>query len=351
MLSPESIILEFDPKRRGKRSPARELSAAARAGDTLFVAGDEGGSVELLHPNDDRTVWAQSSRIALQDLVPLPEDPGRRETDIESLAVDGDTLWIAGSHTLVRKKPDGRSPKQDLRDLGKIELRPNRFVLAAVPLKKEGSALVPVRAVGDRHAAMVEVGKRSSMLLRWLGEDPMLKPFLDLPAKENGFDIEGLAVGAGHVWLGLRGPVIRGHAVVIQLALSANRRDRLKARKLEGTRRFRKFLLPIGGLGIRDMQFDGDDILLLTGPTMSAPGPSHLWRWKSPAKLDASCVIDERRLCQMLDLTDPRHDEAPEGLANWDAGRLLILHDCHGGPRLSHDDTRYRADLMRIPGA
>ncbi|WP_457090403.1 DUF3616 domain-containing protein [Microvirga sp. P5_D2] len=41
------------------------------------------------------------------------------------------------------------------------------------------------------------------------------RPFLSIPSKENGFDVEGLAVREGRISPGLRGPVLRGHAVVL----------------------------------------------------------------------------------------------------------------------------------------
>ena len=42
-------------------------------------------------------------------------------------------------------------------------------------------------------------------LLEALAHDPHLAPFLSLPAKDNGFDLEGLAVLGKRVFLGLRG--------------------------------------------------------------------------------------------------------------------------------------------------
>jgi hypothetical protein len=41
-------------------------------------------------------------------------------------------------------------------------------------------------------------------------------------------------VRGNRVWLGLRGPVLRGHAVVLDLELLPKARDRLKARRIDG---------------------------------------------------------------------------------------------------------------------
>ncbi len=46
-----------------------------------------------------------------------------------------------------------------------------------------------------------------------------------IPGKDNGFDIEGLAVREDRLLLGLRGPVLRGHAFVLELSLEQDGKD------------------------------------------------------------------------------------------------------------------------------
>src|SRR3546814_6552317 len=58
--------------------------------------------------------------------------------------------------------------------------------------------------------------KGRTALHKALGRDPVLKPYMDVPCKENGFDVEGLAVAGSHVLLGLRGPVVGGRAVIVE---------------------------------------------------------------------------------------------------------------------------------------
>jgi len=55
-------------------------------------------------------------------------------------------------------------------------------------------------------------------LLDALAQDPHLQAFINIPGKDNGFDIEGLAVPpAGQLFVGLHGPVMRGWAVALEL--------------------------------------------------------------------------------------------------------------------------------------
>ena len=37
--------------------------------------------------------------------------------------------------------------------------------------------------------------------------------------------------------------------------------------------------LPLAGLGVRDLHLDGDDLLLLAGPTMVLDGAVRVFRW------------------------------------------------------------------------
>src|SRR5919109_5258000 len=82
----------------------QNISAVAVVGRTLFAACDETATVERLVRASDGDYHQQDS-IALGDHFELPEGSAG-EMDIEGLAIDGDVLWIAGSHSLKRDKPD-----------------------------------------------------------------------------------------------------------------------------------------------------------------------------------------------------------------------------------------------------
>lgn len=346
MASQEQVRLCFDPVESEIDPPATQMSAAVRIGDTLIAASDEGGALEILQPKQDE--WHQVARIHLEALIRLPSDSDN-EIDIEGLAVEEDWLWVVGCHALKRQKPRGKFRQQDLSDLKIIKRDADRFVLARLPLDRHKSGYMrPVDRDGNRRPSMVEISKRSSTLISWLSEDPMLAPFLDIPSKENGLDIEGIAVDREHVWLGLRGPVLRGFAVLLQLDLKANKRDVLKARKIDGTRRFRKYLLPLGGLGVRDLELDGKDLLILTGPTMSAPGPAQVVRWKGATSIRGSQAVGQKELDVVLDLVAGTNTDKPEAICHWSKGRLLVLHDNPSDTRVAQNSRSLIADLMPI---
>src|SRR4030095_377034 len=98
-------------------------------------------------------------------------------------------------------------------------------------------------------------------------------------SKDNGLDVEGLAVHGDTLYIGLRGPVLRGWACVLEVLPTTDDRDptRLRVAAFSDGARYRKHLLDLGGLGVRDLCPDGDDLLVLAGPSMalSRAGPPH----------------------------------------------------------------------------
>jgi hypothetical protein len=328
----------------------KDLSAVTRVGDCLFVACDETASIERLRRLDHGS-FGDHQQFALDRLVSLPAGVDG-EMDIEGLCAADGFLWIVGSHARKRSKPkrEENNRTEALQKMEEIEREPNRYFLGRIPLAEEAPGLFsPARSDGERQAAWLKLGKRRSALERWLGADPHLGPFLGIPAKENGFDIEGLAVRQNRVWLGLRGPVLRGHAVVLDLELKQKAPNRLKARRTDGGRRYRKHLLDTRGLGIRDMRFDRNDLLLLVGPTMSLEGPAFILRWRDAAHDDGSGVIAPERIETVAELPYQLHVDHPEGLELWPeagSGALLIIYDAPAPERTDPDTFTVRADVI-----
>jgi hypothetical protein len=328
----------------------KDLSAVARVGDSLFLACDETASVERLRRLEGGR-FGDHRHFALDEFVDLPGGADG-EMDIEGLCVEGGFLWIAGSHSLRRCKPKRQESDADdaLARMEEIEREPNRYFLGRIPLVQEESGLLaPARSDGERHAAWLKFGKRRSALARWVADDPHLGPFLEIPSKENGFDVEGLAVRGSQVWLGLRGPVLRGHAVILRLDFKEQGTDRLKARRIDGRRRYRKYLVDTRGLGVRDMRFDGDDLLLLVGPTMSLEGPAFLLRWCGAVRDDASGVVDPGRIETVAELPYQLHVDHPEGIDLWPEGgpgALLVIYDAPAPERTDPDTFTVLADVI-----
>ncbi len=348
---PKTVCLTFEGKDAFEYvddAIHKDLSAATRHGEVLFLSCDETAGVDRLTPQDDGN-YGQHMHYALGDLTELPDGPSG-EMDIEGLEVDGDWLWIVGSHSLKRNKPDkSDDPAQALKAMVQIEWDPNRAFLARVPLIEDDGGLRPAAEDGERRLNHIKLHRKKSKLKSWLRDDPHIGPFLDLPSKENGFDIEGIAAKELRVWLGLRGPVLRQMAVVIELQFKITKRGYLKARRIDGKRRYRKHLLPAHGQGIRDLAFDNEDILLLTGPTTAGDGVAELLRWRDAISANDSGVVPNDRVERLRHLPYRGRYDHPEGLVRWmNHSEWLVVYDSPAPERLQERPARVTADIWKI---
>src|SRR5262249_35796287 len=135
----------------------------------------------------------------------------------------------------------------------------NRYLFARVPLVTEagGSRLMTKEEFTDEcFAAQLECEepkKFRNALYDALSNDPHFGRFiqreldqddgddidlLGIPGKDNGLDIEGLAFagmtndGAARLFIGLRGPVLRGFAAVLEVRVTAERTGGTNAGRL-----------------------------------------------------------------------------------------------------------------------
>ena len=118
--------------------PLREdASALAVVDRTLFTACDETATVEML-VEDGHGHYGDHRNIALGEFFDLPDGPDG-EMDIEGLAVDDGWLWVVGSHSLKRDKPDDDDDHAEaLEELTDVDVDPNRWFLGRLPLRDDG---------------------------------------------------------------------------------------------------------------------------------------------------------------------------------------------------------------------
>ncbi len=317
------------------------LSAVRSDGQVLWVAGDETATVERLVAEDGG--WGGQTTFRLADLVDLPGDADE-EADVEGLARDGGVLWAVGSHSLRRKRiKDKHDGARALERLATVEGQANRQVLLRLPLQVVDGLPQPVRE------GAAGFGLRGKDLRDLLEDDEHLAPFLPVPGKDNGLDVEGIAVRGDRVLLGLRGPVLRGWAVVLELRpyVDEDEPDRLRLHELDGGRRYRKHVLDLAGLGVRDLCPHGDDLLVLAGPTMDLDGPVHVFRWHGAMSVDAPTVVRGDALSREVDLPYGEGCDHAEGIGLLDDGSLLVVYDSPSADRLQ--DGAVLADVVQLP--
>jgi len=327
----------------------KNFSAGSRIGRTLFLAADERACLDrLIEEKDGR--WGGHSRFLLADLLDLHDPEG--EADLEGLAAHDNWLWVLGSHARTRPKPEKAEGECiDLDELANLKDTRARCLLARLPLvTDESGALRPVREDGDRRAGMLKQGKHGNALAKALHEDPNLGPFTRIPAKEGGLDIEGIAACGDRVALGLRGPVIATHALLLEVEISAKKSGRLH---LEGPPVQR--LLAMEGLGIRDLKRCRDDLLILAGPTTGLSGPCALYRWRGWVQDPPQDRTNVRlhRPERLFEIPFGRGCDHPEGLALWGEGeearQILVIYDSPHKSRIDKASGTIVADLFDLP--
>ncbi|MEU8234321.1 DUF3616 domain-containing protein [Actinoplanes sp. NPDC048967] len=333
------------------------LSAVRVDGRVLWIAGDETATVERLVADDPAqpAEYADERTFRLGDFIDLPGPDADEEADIEGLARTGHFLWAVGSHSLRRKQIKARHDgDKALRRLSRVEGQENRQVLLRLPIAEVDGLPTPVREIvvdGEHHRA-AQLDKRDG-LRTLLRHDAHLAPFLAIPGKDNGLDIEGIAVSGDRVYLGLRGPVLRGWAFVLELRPYVDPAEpgRLRLRPFDDGLEYRKHVLDLDGLGVRDLCPDGDDLLVLAGPTMSLDGPVRIYRWHGAYRVAMPAVVRGEVLTRELEITYGEGDDHAEGMGL--IGRpgdklAMIVFDSPAAVRLT-DDGAVIADVVRLP--
>nr|WP_183168082.1 DUF3616 domain-containing protein [Azomonas macrocytogenes] len=368
--------MEFDPQLNelGKGKALRDgLSVALQIDNTLWVANDETVSLERLthlanaDNKPDTYHYAQHKQFLLSHYLALPataDDPADlEEADIEGLAYDGDYLWVVGSHSLKRKNPklqDGLDLDKARKQLAKVSHDGNRYLLARIPLlASEGTYELAKSGIHDGrklHAALLESNKKGNELTKLLQNDKHLGPFLAIPGKDNGFDIEGLAVVGERIFLGLRGPVLRGWAVILEIGVQEDKAQPstlvLKSIGPKG-RRYRKHFLQLGGLGIRDLCVQGSDLLILAGPTLDIDGPVSIFRWVGGTAPEDEALVPASELQRILEVPYGEGVDHAEGMALFNSGKgqakpsLLVVYDAAAEPR-KRGESMVTADIFKL---
>lgn len=277
------------------RHPGMSGASAAIFLDSrrIVVASDEDNRLRLYDPTASRpaiSTWDASPWLRL--------GRGNPECDLEGAARVGSRIYWIGSH--------GRNKD------GKFRPNRHRFFATEVDETPEGPRL---RSVGSPSSGLV-----SAMLA-----DPGLAS-LSLagasslpPDARGGLSVEALAARPdGSLWIGFRGPLSKGRAVLVPLLNPDQVLDGRSPRFGPAT------LLDLDGRGLRDMAWTGSEWILVAGATGGDQKSTRLFRWSgegaNPVALDlpglknhhieAVAVPPERPVRRLLLCSDDSHRDA-----------------------------------------
>lgn len=227
----------------------------------MALATDEGTAIQILPRKQGKYLAQDKGIISLSN--------GTEELDLEGLAWQKPYLYAIGSHSKKRKKTKPNlSNKKNLKRLTPIYDEPARNQLFRIKLNRQFEA----------------ESIQSISLMPWIEKNMLLAPFRHIPSKENGIDIEGIAIVDNHLYIGFRGPVLRGNLTpILKLTLKPGHDFGIKKHKLK--------LLNLDGLGIRDMTSLDDQLYLLTGPVNSEPNRYTIRTWDGKTHLQPFKVL------------------------------------------------------------
>ncbi|MDQ6978797.1 MAG: DUF3616 domain-containing protein [Mariprofundaceae bacterium] len=225
---------------------SEDVSGIARLGSSLLVVSDEASE------HNENVLQVLNAKHELTATIPLLTGD---EVDLEGLAVEGRTVYAIGSHSSKRKRI-----KADK------SYRKNLKSYRDDAIKDEAGRDFVFRVRFDKHGAVVNTAQIS--LHDVIQNSPVLTTFSRIPSKENGVDIEGLAVRDGWLYAGFRGPVFRGNRVPV-----------LRFNFDHPTQDAQLLFVTLGGRGIRGITEVSDGFLLLAGPVGDGDGSYRIYHW------------------------------------------------------------------------
>jgi len=345
------ILLDFETQAEEVIS---DISAAAFSPDgKLWIGSDEMIGVECLSPVGNHR-YGEHQRFLLQDYVELfnTED----EIDIEGMDYSEGYLWLTGSHSTKRKKVKGKKDAKDLDRLATVTTDLNRFILARIPIinGQPVKSYSPVEGE-QRTAACLETTAERNILWQLLKEDSHLKPFISagIPSKDNGLDIEGLVVRGNKLFLGLRGPVLRGWAIILELEVELTEAGVLGFKEIGEGAKYKKHFLDLDGLGVRELCLRDNDLIIMAGSTMDLQGEMQVFCWQDALdNLDNSIHSqDNGDLTALFDLPFSVGSDNAEGLALYsyleDNDSLMVFYDSPN-PRRLRENKQIFADVFQL---
>ncbi|MGE0424010.1 MAG: DUF3616 domain-containing protein [Reyranellaceae bacterium] len=383
-LGDKAVILEKNGK---TQEVIRNLSGAAIIGKHIYLANDEGRELLQLERTQPR-LYDKVRAIKLAALFDIADETTKRkEFDLEALALDRidegrSRLWLIGSHAMGHTIPDGSKLK--LKRLG-LKRERNRLLFGCINVGEGGldpssGRHLRIRPVGQTHTtdfldALRAAPPPASGLLQEVsaladlrfdkdavGNIGWFTPYTLASTKENGLDIEGLAIRRRDgddtqviALVGLRGPVIDGLAVLIEVKI---RDHHARGLKVVGAPRFH--LLDLDGFGVRDLEWRGKDLLILAGPTMTRQKESALFRWNDAwkdIKQGGKSVVEVHGIQEIGSLPMPEEHSGPEVITRIaeEEPEYMVLRDGVGRARLCNNDGTptdlgpvYRTEVYRI---
>lgn len=234
----------------------KNISGIGIKGGFLILGSDEGAAIQVLKKTNPNTYLSNKDQLIVLD-------ESGEEIDIEGIAVGEEYVYVVGSHSRKRKKIKlDKSVKENLKRLSTIKIEPSREQLFRLKL--------------DANGQLIKGSIKKISLRDIFANHPVFSLFQPIPSKENGIDIEGIAVNEklGEIYIGFRGPVLRGNYTPIMVLTFKDGKFKQKKIKKPELR-----YINLNGRGVRGIAQYTDGFLILGGPVGDQPMSYQLYFW------------------------------------------------------------------------
>jgi len=266
----------------------RNISAITTWKNLAFIGSDEatqsnGNYIQLFEKSGDDFAASENGLVNLDgpEARRVDGEDTLPEMDLEGLAVEGSNLYAIGSHSAKRRNVDASGKtreKNRQRLMSAAEKQPSRDCLLKIELNEDGTKQSIAR----------------TSLADYLDATEPFKSHRSVASKENGVDIEGLAVKDGYLYVGFRGPVLRGNYVPI-----------IRFKFDESPTDDNLLFVNLDGRGIRDLVAVENGLLILAGPVGDTSLSYRLYHWNGKDQVPGKDVDGESGLTTLGDLPLP----------------------------------------------
>ena len=257
-ISRACLALDLEPLGRvevyGEIRAPEDISAIAKVGSFLLIASDEAAGMDRSENYLQVLKQVGFNRYAVHQDILLVKGAKAEEMDIEGIAVDGNTVFVVGSHSSLRKR---LSPDKN------YQTNRSRFLDSEIDTQKSRNRLCRLTVDSEGKGSKIEFTNLGDIIRG----DPVLRTFSQIPGKENGVDIEGIAVKETWLYVGFRSPVFRGNYVPVMKFQFHTPTD------------YELLFVNLGGRGIRDITAVSDGFLIVAGPPGDVDGSYQLYHW------------------------------------------------------------------------
>ncbi|MDJ0716808.1 MAG: DUF3616 domain-containing protein [Prochloraceae cyanobacterium] len=287
---------------KGDIHKEEDISAIASFNRFLVIGSDETKKkIQVLKKIEDN-----SYKVSHDIKLPVSEGSDKEEFDIEGMEIGKDnTLFVIGSHSLKRKKVKPEKTYEENRErIATVEPEDKRNRIFKLTLDSE---------TGELNGSIESINIKETIL-----QDKVLKIFTQIPSKENGIDIEGIAVDGDQLYLGFRGPVLRLNYVPVVVTKFDNPSD------------YEIRYVNLGGNGIRDLTQVKDGFLMISGPVGDGEGSYQLYFWDGSDSIPGRDKQKEAQISLLGKIPSPRGAKA-EGITVMEeissVYKVIIVYD------------------------